>query len=61
MIAEVVCQKSLAHCVTCVDVDGGHSTMLQELFVDSLATALLPYLQPKAELIQQRPRESAVA
>jgi thioesterase domain-containing protein/acyl carrier protein len=53
--------KSIAHCVTCVDVDGGHSTMLQELFVDSLATALLPYLQQKAEPIQQRPRESVVA
>ncbi|MGA6974376.1 MAG: thioesterase domain-containing protein [Candidatus Binatus sp.] len=28
-----------------VDVNGGHSTMLQERFVDSLANALMPYLQ----------------
>jgi thioesterase domain-containing protein len=31
-----------------VDVDGGHTTMLQETFVDSLAEALMPYLLPKA-------------
>jgi thioesterase domain-containing protein len=31
--------------VALVDVEGGHSSMLQERFVDSLARALLPYLQ----------------
>jgi thioesterase domain-containing protein len=31
--------------VALVDVEGGHSTMLQERFVNSLARALLPYLQ----------------
>jgi acyl transferase domain-containing protein/thioesterase domain-containing protein/acyl carrier protein len=31
-----------------VDVDGGHTTMLQESFVDSLAEALMPYLLQKA-------------
>jgi riboflavin biosynthesis pyrimidine reductase len=36
--------RGVAENLTCVDVDGGHSTMLQERFVDSLATALLPYL-----------------
>jgi thioesterase domain-containing protein/acyl carrier protein len=36
--------RAVAENLTCVDVDGGHSTMLQERFVDSLATALLPYL-----------------
>lgn len=30
------------------DVEGGHSTMLQDRFVDSLARALLPYLQVSA-------------
>lgn len=29
-----------------VDVDGGHSSMLHEAFVDSLAAALMPYLRP---------------
>jgi thioesterase domain-containing protein len=31
--------------LTIVDVEGGHSSLLQERFVDSLAKALLPYLQ----------------
>jgi thioesterase domain-containing protein len=31
--------------LTLVDVDGGHSSLLHERFVDSLAKALLPYLQ----------------
>ena len=34
--------------VICLDVEGAHSTMLQEQFVDSLAKALQPYLQPAA-------------
>jgi len=36
--------RTVAENLTCVDVDGGHSTMLQERFVDSLAAALLPYI-----------------
>jgi len=31
-----------------VDVDGGHSTMMQEPFVGTLATALMFYINPKA-------------
>ena len=31
--------------VKVVDVDGGHSTMLEDRFVDSVAKALLPYLE----------------
>jgi acyl transferase domain-containing protein len=50
--------RAVADKITCVDVDGGHSTMLQERFVDSLATALLPYLlgnaQPVAEVTDSR-------
>ena len=42
-----------------VDVDGGHITMLQENFVDSLAEALMPYLQEEAGPIQERPLEVA--
>ena len=38
---------SLAHDLTIVDVDGGHFSMLQEDFVDSLAEALEPYVVPK--------------
>ena len=41
---------ALAPGLTTVDVDGGHTTMLQESFVDSLAEALMPYLLPKAAL-----------
>jgi thioesterase domain-containing protein len=43
-----------------VDVEGGHSTMLQEHFVDSLAEALMPYLQPKDRPIRERPLEAAM-
>jgi FkbH-like protein len=38
---------AVTHCLTVLDVDGGHSTMLQERFVDSLAVALMPYLRQK--------------
>jgi FkbH-like protein len=38
----------LAEGLTTVDVEGGHSTMLQEGFIDSLAQALLPYVQGKS-------------
>jgi hypothetical protein len=37
--------KALVPGLTVVDVDGGHSTMLEERFVDSLAKALLPHLR----------------
>ena len=46
--------------VTCVDVDGGHSTMLQEHFVDSVAKALLPYLQSKRPANPQAPARDDV-
>ena len=38
----------IAKNVTVIDVDGGHSSMLQEVFVDSLARALMPYVQQKS-------------
>ena len=37
--------SSIAQNLTVVDVDGGHSSMLQEPFVDSLAGILKPYVQ----------------
>jgi FkbH-like protein len=40
-----------------VDVDGGHSTMLQEHYVDSLAEALMPYLQQKAPPVRPHSAE----
>jgi hypothetical protein len=52
--------RAVADNLTCVDVEGGHSTMLQERFVDSLATELLPYIrgnaQPVAEATDSRAR-----
>ena len=36
--------RDVARNLTVVDVDGGHSSMLQEQFVDSLAEALKPYI-----------------
>ena len=33
--------------IAVVDVEGGHSSMLQEPFVDSLAAALTPHLRRK--------------
>jgi thioesterase domain-containing protein/acyl carrier protein len=46
--------KSVADRVTCLDVAGGHSTMLQEHFVDSVAKALLPYVrQSGAEILNR--------
>jgi hypothetical protein len=35
---------ALAQNLTVLDVEGGHSSMLQEAFVQSLAEALMPYL-----------------
>jgi thioesterase domain-containing protein len=43
-----------------VDVEGGHTTMLQESFVDSLAEALLPYVLQKSELIREHSLEVAL-
>ncbi len=40
--------SDIADRLTVVDVDGGHYTMLEEPFVDSLARALSPYLQRNA-------------
>ena len=42
---------AIANRLTVIDVQGGHSSMFQDPFVDSLAAALLPYLQPKATLV----------
>jgi FkbH-like protein len=39
---------SLTSALTVVDVEGGHSSMLQEPFVESLANALLPHLSGTA-------------
>jgi len=38
---------AVAKNLTIVDVDGGHSSMLQETFVGSLAKALTPFVQQK--------------
>jgi acyl-CoA synthetase (AMP-forming)/AMP-acid ligase II/thioesterase domain-containing protein/acyl carrier protein len=38
---------SVTENLTVIDVDGGHSSMLQEAFVDSLANALRPYVKPQ--------------
>ena len=35
---------AVANNLTVIDVDGGHSSMLQESFVDSVAQALIPYV-----------------
>jgi len=37
--------NGIANSLTIVDVEGGHATMLEERFVDSIAKVLLPYLQ----------------
>lgn len=46
--------NTVAPPIRVVDVDGGHSTMLEERFVDSLAKALMPYVQQKAGPIRER-------
>jgi len=46
--------------LTVVDVDGGHFTLLQERFVDSLAKALMPHLQQNAGSIRERPARSGI-
>jgi FkbH-like protein len=53
--------RGLAHDLAVVDVDGGHSSMLQEPFVESLAKALRPYVGPKeAAPIRARAVEATV-
>jgi len=49
---------TVARHLAVVDVEGGHSSMLQERFVDSLAAALMPYLQQKAASIHE-PKKTA--
>ena len=41
--------NSLVNEIKTIDVDGGHSTMLQEPFVESLSKALLPYLEQNVQ------------
>ena len=50
---------AVAQALAVVDVDGGHITMLQERFVDSLAEALMPYLRQEAGPIHSSPLELA--
>jgi hypothetical protein len=42
-----------------VDVDGGHSTILQEPFVDSIVTALIPYIKHNQPICSTRMRAAA--
>jgi thioesterase domain-containing protein len=46
---------SITQGLALVDVDGGHSTMLQEPFVRSLAAALLLHINHKSELDHSQP------
>jgi acyl-CoA synthetase (AMP-forming)/AMP-acid ligase II/thioesterase domain-containing protein len=51
----------VAQNLTIVDVDGGHESMLREPFVDSLARALLPYVQQRQVIANTRVLEAADA
>jgi hypothetical protein len=42
---------AIAENLAVVDVEGGHSSMLQEPFVDSLVTILLPHLGERPEMV----------
>ncbi len=44
-----------------INVEGGHSSMLQEPFVESLAAALVPFICCKSEPTGLRPIEPAIA
>jgi FkbH-like protein len=44
--------RAVAPGLTVVDVSGGHSSMLQEGFVDSLAKALMPFVQQESKPLQ---------
>jgi FkbH-like protein len=48
---------AVAEHLNIVDVDGGHSSMLQEPFVESLASALMIYLTHESKPTHARPRE----
>src|SRR5271169_5582640 len=47
-VDETLGWSALAQGLEILDVAGGHITMLQERFVDSLAEALMPYLRREA-------------
>jgi thioesterase domain-containing protein len=47
--------------LTIVDVEGGHSSMLQEPFVESLAAALMPHLSRKSKQAHPLPVEPAMS
>jgi len=51
---------AVAQELTIVDVDGGHTTMLQESFVDSLAQSLMPYLLQEVPPIRERSLETGL-
>ena len=46
---------------TVIDVDGGHESMLREPFVESLASALMPYVQQRPVQADTRVLELAKA
>jgi thioesterase domain-containing protein len=52
--------SEVAGTLAVVDVEGGHSTMLQEQFVDSLVDALTPFLEPNVERIVESSLQMAV-
>lgn len=45
---------AVANNLTIIDVKGGHSSMLQESFVDCLADALMPHVNRESKLAQAR-------
>jgi thioesterase domain-containing protein/acyl carrier protein len=51
----------VAQNLTVIDVDGGHESMLREPFVESLARALMPYVQKKPVQSNTRVLELAEA
>jgi thioesterase domain-containing protein len=51
----------VAQNLTVIDVDGGHESMLREPFVESLARALMPYVQQKPVQANTRVRKLAEA
>jgi hypothetical protein len=62
-VDETLGWSSIAPGIEIIDVDGGHSSMLQEPFVESLASALMAKLQPgsgeqRARIVASQPRET---
>jgi FkbH-like protein len=53
--------RYLARNLTVVDVDGGHSSMLQQHCVESLADALRPYVTSKKSAVAPGPDAAAIA